>query len=358
MNRTHLFSLLLLLLAARPVAAESSDQFRIDPVTKVKIEGLSAKETATFYAGVEAITNHLASIAAVNTPVPPVCIALQREVFRVPLTPKQAQGKVNIAYLTLMSGQTCRKAKIVNSTVELSLNLAPFANNATAFGEDEAGWLLSPQKYDTLQDGLFFIQVNKRRYYVITRDREAALVPVTMERYLKAEERKAQQQLTETEEAGQRHREWVDDMHSQYGRNLEKADAKMRDMFMKNIEQADKEHQQSLAKATAARDDLRGRLASLSPAQRAEPACVEYLNGGLAQNVRAGRCEAPVVSLFAINPALSKPGADKGALRYLVIEVLDGRHSTEAEHNFRHRTDLMEQFDFAALARVLRAAGK
>ncbi|HEX5744766.1 MAG TPA: hypothetical protein VFZ09_00905 [Archangium sp.] len=358
MHRTHLFPLVLLLLAAQPVAAESSARFRIDPLAKVKIQGLSAKDIATFYAGVDAITNHLASIPAVNTPAPPVCIALQREVFRVPLTPNQAQGKVNISYLAQMSGQTCRAAKIVNSSVEMNLNYAPFHNQNAGYSQDDAGWMLAPQTYTKLDDGLFLIQIRSRRYYVITRDREPALVPVTMERYLKSAERKAQQQVEEAEQAGQRHEEWVNDMHSQYGRNLEKADAKMRSMLATNIQQADKQNQELLAKAKAPRDELRGRLASLSPEQRAQPACLEFLKGGLEENVTGGRCVAPALGLFALNPALSKPGADKGTLRYLVIEVLDGRHSTEAEHNHNHRTQLMEHFDFAALARVLRSTGK
>ncbi|PTL82226.1 hypothetical protein [Vitiosangium sp. GDMCC 1.1324] len=358
MLRPHLLSLVMLFLVARPAVAETSAQFRIDPLAKVKIEGLSAKDTATFYAGVDAFTNHLASFPSVNTPTPPVCVALQREVFRVPMTPNQAQGKVNISYLAPMSRQTCRTAKIVNSSVEMNLNLAPFVDQNNAIGQDDAGWLLVPQTYTKVDDGVFLVQLRKHRYYVITRDREAALVPVTLERYLKFEERKVQQRVEEVDKSEQRHREWLARMHENFGPDLKKAPADLRDTYAKSIQEAEKNNQESRAKVSADLQQVRGRLASLSPEQRAQPACMESLKGGMATNVVAGPCKAPSLGLFAFNPELSKPGADKGTVRYLVVDVLDMRHSTEEEHNFNHRTQLMEHFDFAALARVLRSTGK
>jgi hypothetical protein len=99
MHRTLLFSLAMLTLAARPAAAGPSAQFRIDPLPGAKIQGLSDKESRAFFSGVEALSAHLAAMPAINAPAAPVCIALQREVFRYPMTAKQAEGKINVSYL-------------------------------------------------------------------------------------------------------------------------------------------------------------------------------------------------------------------------------------------------------------------
>ena len=65
------------------------------------------------------------------------------------MTPKQAEGKVSVSYLAPMSGQTWPTAKIVNGSLPLSINLAPFAERDAAYDEDEAGRMIAPQVYTT-----------------------------------------------------------------------------------------------------------------------------------------------------------------------------------------------------------------
>lgn len=356
MHRTLLLSLAMLTLAARPAEAGPSAQFRIDPLPGAKIQGLPDKESRAFFSGVEALSAHLAAIPAINAPAAPVCIALQREVFRYPMTPKQAEGKVYVSYLVPMSGQTCRTAKIVNSSLPLSINLAPFAERNAAYDEDEAGRMIAPQVYTQLGDGLFLIQYKKARYYVITRDREPALVPVSLERHLKNEERKAAQRMQEVEQQEASHREWLEQMHADYGPDLRKAPAAMRQTLARNIRETAESDKKARAEVAESLAGVRGRLASLSAEQRASPVCLDFANGNLPMTVTSGSCAAPRVALFALNPALTRPS--KGLFRYLVVEALEGRHSTEQEHNFHHRTELLKQLDFSALASVFRAAGK
>ncbi len=356
MHRTLLFSLAMLTLAARPAAAGPSAQFRIDPLPGAKIQGLSDKDSRAFFSGVEALSAYLAAIPAINSPAAPVCIALQREVFRYPMTARQAEGKISVSYLAPMSGQTCHTAKIVNSSLPLSINLAPFAERSEAYDEDEAGRMLAPLAYTQLGDGLFLIQQKKTRYYVITRDREPALVPVTLERHLKNEERKAAQRMQEVEQQEANHREWLEQMHASYGRDLQKAPAALRQSLARNISDAEESNRKARAEAAESLAGARGKLGALSAEQRASQVCLDFAKGNQPLSVTSGECAAPRVSLFALNPALSKPS--KGLFRYLVVEALEGRHSTEQQHNFNHRTELMKQFDFSALAGVFRAAGK
>lgn len=351
MYRSFLLTLALLTLTARPASA----QFRIDPLPKKKIQGLSAKETDSFYASVEALSKHLASLPEVNTPVAPVCIALQREVFAYPLTPNQAQGKIYIGYMAAIGKQTCREAKTVNSSVQFNLNVAPFANQNQAIVEDEQGWIFAPREYSAIGDGVFKLQLDKSHFYVITRGREPALVPVSVERYLKTEERKAAQRMEEVQAAEAKHKEWVQGMRASYGADLGKAPADLRDTFKTSMREAEETNRKSRAEAEGALQAVRGKLTGLSAAQRAQPACLEFLKGGSETNVVGGPCKEPQLALYSLNPALTKSNGEKGAVRYLVVEALDIRHSTEAEYNHKHRTALMEHFDFGALARVVRS---
>lgn len=307
MTRPLLTGLLLSLALAAPAAHAEAGQFRVKPLAPKAIQGLGAPASARFHARVEALSAYLAGLPALAGPPAPLCVELNREVWAYPLLP-MGQALISYNYLVPLSRQTCASASVVNSNLVFALNHLSFIDKNNRVMEDAQGIVVQPEEYRELGPGLYKVGFRTRQYWVMTRG-EPPLLAATMERVLS-------QRIAELEAR----RAAMQDLDERVRRPLE----------------------QELRDARAA-------LERLTPAQRALPACVEALRGGLQLRTVPGPCQAGQAALLGLNPALAAAGPDPAALRVLVLEAMGIRHSTEAQAHYEHRQALVQGLDFAAL---------
>lgn len=353
-----MFRLLPILLLSQCALGAWADagQFRVKPLKPGPINGLSAKEVNRFHASVEALSAYLAGLPALNAPPAPLCVELSREVWGYPLLP-MGQALISYNYLVPLSGQSCAVAQVVNSNIVFALNHASFIDKNTRVAEDAQGIIVRPQAYQRLGDGVYRITLNKRLYWVLTRGEEP-LVPVSLERYLKIESGRQEERMAELERQDASLRDWWQDLRERYGPELQGAPPALRSSAENNLKTRQALQSEARQKLLAELQAARARLADLTPAQRASAACIEPLRGGLQSRVVPGPCQAPQQALLALNPALAPAPGDRAALRYLVIEAMDMRHSTEVLQHYEHRNAVMRDLDLPALAKAWQAAGR
>lgn len=349
----HLLPTLPLLLALAGAQAQSG-AFRVKPLKPKAISGLSSPEVGRFHAGVEALSAHLAGLPAFATPPTPLCVELNREVWAYPLLP-MGQALISYNYLVPLQSQTCATANIVNSSIVFALNHLSFVDKNNRVIEDAQGIVIQPTEYRELAPGLYKVSFATREYWVMTRG-EAPLLPASMTRVLSHRIAAVEQRQTQAQRSVERNNEWWQGQLEKYGPELRNAPDISRDLALQGRRDHLKMQEETRLAIAKELQTARAELEQLTPEQRALPACVETLSGGMQQRTVPGPCRERQLALLGINPTLQAEGQDHAALRVVVLEAMSIRHSTEILAHYQHRQALVKELDFAALAQAWRTA--
>jgi hypothetical protein len=324
MRRSSLILAALLIATSHFAQAQvpSGARLRIDKLPTHPVRGLTTAETKAFQSQIQQLVDAVAAQRAIAQPPAPVCTALHPWI-------EQGVSDEGIAMATLLIGlPATRKGGVcdfgANTSIDVWINrLKPlFTCGDPVDGETFCTLVaLNPGP-----DGFLMHRGPKKIYYVWNQSSAPLMVPVTREEYLRARERHWARQVREM-------REQYDKLPAQYRTD----DSGIRQM-------------------EALLAEVRAELNALAPADRAAPACIPNLNSKVDARTpfwSYGRQCEPGFMLGRPNTAIFREAPSKASIRTVVFETLSGRTGAVEPYLHEYKLKLLQEFDFAALARAL-----
>lgn len=371
-------------------AAQSGERFRVNQLVQPQVRGMSAVEAHALRIRVQRLVDILQAQPQVGRPTAPHCVFLYSSIESgVYPDTGLAGASIAIGFPQQSSRDgTCPKVPAdsitvrINDVSKLYSCLDPIGGlercHVPAFESGPAGFLEHRGGKSTL--------------YLLVPPGERLVLPLTKERYLKAYESEWLQQLkdmgapdTPLGTPEQELDRWLRDEKPKLVALNEQAlkgmapymtpaeyDKAKREM-MKSVEDQERIKREEMAamRGSGRSDprllsadlqlrqnlvDLRKKLASLTPAERAAPACIDDRNQNpTAPFWSAGDVCLPQSELGSPNPQLlGKVAPPQGVIRSIFISATSGATVGVLPHIHQYKLEVLDGMDFAAMAAVAR----